>query len=222
MIYATISGPRGKQTPSPSSASARRPRHPLRHRHPQRHRPRLQSRRRPLRHLARRGQRLPHRRRRRVHRLRRRHGRRHRRCLRRRGQSLRRRPQRHHLQDRSPSARSSSHATLEPSVAAYHLAVNAAGTLFVTAPSLSPPTTPSGPSSPTATPAPGIAASAVPRASLSKEGDVYSPPASTAAAAWSASPATAKLPRPRRPNLVGVAFSPLGTTILATNEAVMM
>jgi len=29
------------------------------------------------------------------------------------------------------------HATLEPSVAAYHLAVNAAGTLFVTAPSLS-------------------------------------------------------------------------------------
>ena len=35
------------------------------------------------------------------------------------------------------SAKRSVHATLEPSVAAYHLAVNAAGTLLVTAPSLS-------------------------------------------------------------------------------------
>jgi sugar lactone lactonase YvrE len=113
------------------------------------------------------------------------------------------------------------HATLEASVAAYHLAVNAAGTLLVTAPSLSSNEAiwaikPNGDTSvwyrglgrPQ-----GLA--------VSNEGDVYVAaclrgrnglvrvtPKGDAALVLSA------------PNLVGVAFSPLGTTILATNEAV--
>ena len=71
MIYATISGQRGKQTPvsvvrvSPDGRGT-----PFRHRNSQRHRHGLLARRRSLRHLARRGQRLPHRRGRRAHRLR--------------------------------------------------------------------------------------------------------------------------------------------------------
>ena len=113
------------------------------------------------------------------------------------------------------------HATLEPSVAAYHLAVNAAGTLFVTAPSLS-------------------SNDAI--WAIEPNGDTR---------AWfrglgrpqglAISQRGRRLPRrlparppragPRHPegeaslvlagdNLVGVAFSPLGTAILATNEAV--
>ena len=113
------------------------------------------------------------------------------------------------------------HATLEPSPAAYHLAVNAAGTLFVTAPSLS-----SNdaiwaiePNGDTRAWYRGLGR---PQGlALSKTATSTWPPACTAAAAWSAS-------RPEGEaslvlagaNLVGVAFSPLGTTILATNEAV--
>ncbi len=84
------------------------------------------------------------------------------------------------------------------------------------------PTTPSGPSSPTATPAPGIAAWAVRRALRSRvTAASTSPPASTAAAAWCASPRRAKPALVLAGNnLVGVAFSPLGTAVLATNEAV--
>jgi sugar lactone lactonase YvrE len=113
------------------------------------------------------------------------------------------------------------HATLEPSVAAYHLAVNAAGTLFVTAPSLS---------SNDAIWA--IESNGDTRAwfrglgrpqglAISSEGDVYLAaclhgrhglvrvtPDAEASLVVSAS------------NLVGVAFSPLGATILATNDAV--
>jgi sugar lactone lactonase YvrE len=113
------------------------------------------------------------------------------------------------------------HATLEPSVAAYHLAVNAAGTLFVTAPSLS---------SNDAIWA--IESNGDTRAwyrglgrpqglAISREGDIYLAaclhgrhglvrvtPNAEASLVVSAS------------NLIGVAFSPLGTIILATNDAV--
>jgi sugar lactone lactonase YvrE len=113
------------------------------------------------------------------------------------------------------------HATLEPSVAAYHLAVNAAGTLFVTAPSLS---------SNDAIWA--IESNGDTRAwyrglgrpqglAISRQGDIYLAaclhgrhglvrvtPDAEASLVVSAA------------NLVGVAFSPLGTTILATNDAV--
>ena len=113
------------------------------------------------------------------------------------------------------------HATLEPSVAAYHLAVNAAGTLFVTAPSLS-----SNdaiwaiePNGDTRAWYRGLGR---PQGlAISREGDVYLAaclhgrhglvrvtPNAEASLVVSAS------------NLIGVAFSPLGSTILATNEAV--
>ena len=113
------------------------------------------------------------------------------------------------------------YATLELSPAAYHLAVNAEGVLFVTAPSLN---------SNDAIWAIDVHGQASvwyrglgrPQGlALSKEGDVYV----TAClhgrrglvritAAGEASLALAG------PNLVGVAFSPLGTTVLTTNEAV--
>jgi sugar lactone lactonase YvrE len=113
------------------------------------------------------------------------------------------------------------HATLEASVAAYHLAVNAAGTLLVTAPSLS-----SNeaiwaiePNGDTRVWYRGLGR---PQGlAISSEDDVYVAaclhgrhglvrinPTGVASLVLSA------------PNLVGVAFSPLGTTILATNEAV--
>ena len=113
------------------------------------------------------------------------------------------------------------HATLEASVAAYHLAVNAAGTLLVTAPSLSSNEAiwaiePNGDTSvwyrglgrPQ-----GLA--------VSSEGDVY-----VAACLHGRHGLVRITPNGEAtlvlaaPNLVGVAFSPLGTTILATNEAV--
>ena len=114
------------------------------------------------------------------------------------------------------------HATLEPSAAAYHLAVNAAGTLFVTGPTLSSNDAIWAIDTQRRNPPPGIAAWAVPRAWRSpKRATSTSPPASMAAAAWCASPRRARPPScsPAH-NLVGVAFSPLGTTILATSEAV--
>jgi sugar lactone lactonase YvrE len=113
------------------------------------------------------------------------------------------------------------YATLEPSVAAYHLAVNAEGTVFVTAPSLN------SNDAIWAVDTHGQASvfyrglGRPQGLALAKNGDVY---------------VTACL-RGRRglvrvtsegeaslalagPNLVGVAFSPLGTTILASHEAV--
>jgi DNA-binding beta-propeller fold protein YncE len=113
------------------------------------------------------------------------------------------------------------YATLEPSVAAYHLAVNAEGVLFVTAPSLN---------SNDAIWAIDTHGQATawyrglgrPQGlALSKNGDVY-----LAAClhgrrglvrVTSSGEASLVL---AGPNLIGVAFSPLGTAILATNEAV--
>jgi sugar lactone lactonase YvrE len=113
------------------------------------------------------------------------------------------------------------HATLEPSVAAYHLAANATGTLFVTGPTLS---------SNEAVWA--IEPNGDTRAwyrglgrpqglALSKEGDVY-----VAACLHGRRGVVRITPNGEAslvlagPNLVGLAFSPLGTTIVATQEAV--
>jgi sugar lactone lactonase YvrE len=113
------------------------------------------------------------------------------------------------------------HATLEPSAAAYHLAVNAAGTLFVTGPTL------------TSNDAiwaiePNGDARAWFRGlgrpqglALSKEGDVY-----LAACLRGQRGVVRVTPQGEASlvlsgaNIVGLAFSPLGTTILATNDAV--
>jgi sugar lactone lactonase YvrE len=113
------------------------------------------------------------------------------------------------------------HATLEPSAAAYHLAVNAAGTLFVTGPTL------------TSNDAiwaiePNGDARAWFRGlgrpqglALSKEGDVY-----LAACLRGQRGLVRVTPQGEASlvlsgaNIVGLAFSPLGTTILATNDAV--
>ncbi|MGA2168591.1 MAG: gluconolaconase [Terracidiphilus sp.] len=113
------------------------------------------------------------------------------------------------------------YATLEPSPAAYHLALNAEGVLFVTAPALN--------SNDAIWIVDTHGQAAVwyrglgrPHGlALSRDGDVY-----VAACLHGrrglvritpAGDATLVL---AGPNLVGVAFSPLGTTILATNEAV--
>jgi sugar lactone lactonase YvrE len=113
------------------------------------------------------------------------------------------------------------HATLEPSVAAYHLAVNAAGTLFVTAPSLS-----SNdaiwaiePNGDTRAWYRGLGR---PQGlAISSQGDIF-----LAAClhgrrglvrVTSQGEATLVL---AGDNLVGVAFSPLGTAVLATNDSV--
>jgi sugar lactone lactonase YvrE len=113
------------------------------------------------------------------------------------------------------------HATLEPSVAAYHLAVDAEGTLFVTAPSLA--------SNDTIW---AIDAHGDTRAwfrglgrpqglALAKDGSVY-----LAACLRGRHGLVRVTPHGEAslvlagPNLVGVAFSPLGTTILATGDAV--
>ena len=113
------------------------------------------------------------------------------------------------------------HATLEPSPAAYHMAVNAAGTLFVTGPTLS---------SNDAIWA--IEPNGETRAwyrglgrpqglALSKEGDIY-----LAACLHGRRGLVRVTPQGEATlvlagaNLVGLAFSPLGTAILATSEAV--
>jgi sugar lactone lactonase YvrE len=113
------------------------------------------------------------------------------------------------------------YATLEPSISAYHLAVNQEGILFVTGPTLS---------SNDAIWAVDTHGDARPwyrglgrpqGLALSKDGDVY-----VAAClhglrglvrVTAAGEATLVL---NGTNIVGVAFSPLGTTILATNESV--
>ncbi len=113
------------------------------------------------------------------------------------------------------------HATLEASPAAYHLAVNAAGTVFVTAPSIS-----SNdaiwaiePNGDTRAWFRGLGR---PQGlAISKEGDIYL--AACLHGRRGLVRVTAKGEASlvlAGSNLVGVAFSPLGTTILATNEAV--
>jgi len=113
------------------------------------------------------------------------------------------------------------YATLESSPAAYHLAVNAEGTLFVTAPSLN--------SNDAVWAIDTHGAARVwyrglgrPQGlALSKDGDVY------LAACLHGRRGLVRITAEGKaslvlagPNLVGVAFSPLGTTILATHEAV--
>ena len=113
------------------------------------------------------------------------------------------------------------HATLEPSPAAYHLAVNAAGTVFVTAPSLS-----SNDAIWAIEPNGDIRAwyrglGRPQGLALSKNGDVY-----LAACLHGNRGLVRVTPQGDASlvvagvNLVGVAFSPLGSTILTTNEAV--
>ncbi|MGA3372345.1 MAG: gluconolaconase [Terracidiphilus sp.] len=113
------------------------------------------------------------------------------------------------------------YATLEPSPAAYHLAVDAAGTLYVTGPTLS---------SNDAIWAidthgesrPWFRGLGRPQGlALSKEGDIY-----LAACLHGQRGLVRVTPQGEATlvlsgsNIVGLAFSPLGTTILATNEAV--
>jgi sugar lactone lactonase YvrE len=113
------------------------------------------------------------------------------------------------------------YATLEPSVAAYHLAVDTEGVLFVTAPSLS---------SNDAIWAvdthgqAGVWYRGIGRPqglALDKQGNVF------VAACLHGSRGLVRITRTGEAslvlagnNLIGLAFSPLGTTILATNEAV--
>ncbi len=113
------------------------------------------------------------------------------------------------------------HATLEPSVSAYHLAVNASGTLFVTGPSLSSNETiwaiePNGDTR--------VWYRGLGRAqglAVSSNGDVY-----VTACLHGRHGLVRVTPRGEAAlvlaghNLVGIAFSPLGTAILATNDAV--
>jgi sugar lactone lactonase YvrE len=113
------------------------------------------------------------------------------------------------------------HATLEPSVAAYHLAVNAAGTLFVTAPALS-----SNeaiwaiePNGDTRAWYRGLGR---PQGlAISRQGDVY-----LAACLHGRHGLVRVTPDGEASlvlagdNLVGIAFSPLGAAILATNDSV--
>jgi DNA-binding beta-propeller fold protein YncE len=113
------------------------------------------------------------------------------------------------------------YATLEPSVAAYHLAVDTAGTLFVTGPTLS--------SNDAIWVIDTHGDAAVwyrglgrPQGlALSREGDVY-----VAACLHGQRGLVRITPQGEATlvvsgtNLVGLAFSPLGTTILATSDAV--
>jgi DNA-binding beta-propeller fold protein YncE len=113
------------------------------------------------------------------------------------------------------------HATLEPSVAAYHLAVDTNGTLYVTAPALS-----SNDAIYAIEPNGDIRAwfrglGRPQGLALSREGDVY-----LAACLHGKRGLVRVTPKGQAElvlsgiNLVGVAFSPLGTTILATHDAI--
>lgn len=113
------------------------------------------------------------------------------------------------------------HATLEPSVSAYHLAVNAEGTLLVTAPSLSSNEAiwaiePNGDTR--------VWHSGLGRPqglAIARDGDVY------LAACLQGRHGLVRVTQRGEAslalagdNLIGIAFSPLGGAILATNEAV--
>lgn len=113
------------------------------------------------------------------------------------------------------------HATLEPSPAAYHLAVSSDGTLYVTAPSLSSNDAIFAiePHGETKTWFRGLGR---PQGlAISKDGDVY-----VAACLRGRRGLVRVTPEGEASlvlsgiNVVGVAFSPLGTAIVATNEAV--
>jgi DNA-binding beta-propeller fold protein YncE len=113
------------------------------------------------------------------------------------------------------------HATLEASVSAYHLAMSKTGTLYVTAPSLS-----SNEAIWAIEPNGDVRAwfrglGRPQGLALSKEGDVYVAACLKGrrgvvrvTAAGEASLALSGI------NLIGIAFSPLGSAILATNDAV--
>jgi sugar lactone lactonase YvrE len=113
------------------------------------------------------------------------------------------------------------YATLEPSPAAYHLAVGADGTLFVTAPSLSPNDCVWAIDRDGATSAWFRGLSRPQGLALDADGNIY-----VAAALRGQRGLVRITPQGDAElvvagyNLVGVAFSPLGTTVLATNDAV--
>ncbi len=113
------------------------------------------------------------------------------------------------------------HATLEPSISAYHLAVDGTGTIYVTGPTLCSNDAIFAIDSHGETRVWYRGLGRPQGLALAKNGDVYVTaslhgrrglvrvtPAGEASLVLSGS------------NLVGVAFSPLGTTVLATNEAV--
>ncbi|MFZ1940677.1 MAG: gluconolaconase [Terracidiphilus sp.] len=113
------------------------------------------------------------------------------------------------------------HATLEPSVSAYHMVVDAEGTLFVTAPSLSSNETiwAIGPHGDTRAWYRGLGR---PQGlAISREGDIY-----LAACLHGRHGVVRVTPNGEASlvlsgaNLVGIAFSPHGTAVLATNDAV--
>jgi sugar lactone lactonase YvrE len=113
------------------------------------------------------------------------------------------------------------YATLEPSVAAYHLAVGADGTLFVTAPSLSPNDCVWAIDREGSTSAWYRGLSRPQGLALDADGNVF-----VAAALRGQRGLVRITPEGQAElvvagyNVVGVAFSPLGTAVLATNEAV--
>jgi sugar lactone lactonase YvrE len=113
------------------------------------------------------------------------------------------------------------YATLEPSAAAYHLAVGADGTLYVTAPSLSPNDCVWSIDRDGTTSAWYRGLGRPQGLALDSDGNVY------VAAALRGQRGLVRITTSGKAelvvagyNLVGVAFSPLGTAVLATNEAV--
>jgi sugar lactone lactonase YvrE len=112
------------------------------------------------------------------------------------------------------------YATLEPSVAAYHLALGADGTLFVTAPSLSPNDCVWAIDREGSTSAWFRGLGRPQGLALDSDSNVY-----VAASLRGQRGLVRITPEGKAElvvagyNLVGVAFSPLGTTVLATNEA---
>ncbi|MGA2852473.1 MAG: gluconolaconase, partial [Terracidiphilus sp.] len=113
------------------------------------------------------------------------------------------------------------HATLEPSVAAYHLAAGADGTLYVTAPSLSSNDAIWAIDSHGETRAWFRGLGRPQGLAIAKDGDVY------LAACLHGRRGLVRVTPAGEPslvlagtNLVGVAFSPLGTTVLATHDAI--
>jgi len=113
------------------------------------------------------------------------------------------------------------YATLEPSAAAYHLAVGSDGTLFVTAPSLSPNDCVWAIDRDGSTSAWYRGLGRPQGLALDSDGNIY------VAASLRGQRGLVRITPDGKAelvvagyNLVGVAFSPLGTAVLATNEAV--